>query len=99
MRLFHAAGYRVVGVESLRWHKPRLSRAVSKSYCLPWPRLFPDQYVDELVKIIEAERIELVVPTYEETFYVARARDRLSRLCAVFCDDIDVLDRLHNKYE
>ena len=97
-RLFHAAGWRVVVAESLAWNPSRFSRAVSRCYLTPWPTRDPDGYIDALLHIIRRERIDLLVPTCEEIFYVARGRDRLAPYCTVFTEDLETLRRLHSKW-
>ena len=49
--------------------------------------------------MIERERIDVVVPTCEEVFYVGRFKTLLSERAQVFCPDIDSLRSLHSKWE
>ena len=97
-RLFRAAGWRVVVAESLPWHPSRWSRAVARSYVIPWPNRDPGGCIDALVRIIRRERIDLLVPTCEEIFYIAKWRDRLDPHCTVFTENIETLRRLHSKW-
>jgi hypothetical protein len=97
-RLFHAAGWRVVMAESLAWHPSRWSRAVARSYATPWPNRDPDGYIHALAHIVRCERIDLLVPTCEEIFYISKGRDRLASHCTVFAEDITTLRRLHSKW-
>ncbi len=97
-RLFRAAGWRVVMAESLPWHPSRWSRAVARSCTVPWPNRDPDGYIDALLRIIRRERIDLLVPTCEEVFYIAKGRDRLAPHCPVFAENIEPLRRLHSKW-
>ena len=97
-RLFRAAGWRVVMADSLPGAPSRWSRAVARSYAVPWANRDPDGYIDALLRVVRRERIDLLVPTCEEIFFVARGRDRLAPHCAVFTDSIDALRRLHSKW-
>jgi hypothetical protein len=97
-RLFHAAGWRVVVAESLTWHPSLWSRAVARTYATPWPNRDPDGYIDALLRIVRRERIDLLVPTCEEIFYIAKLRDRLAPHCTVFAEDVETLRRLHSKW-
>ena len=47
---------------------------------------------------VQRHRIDLLIPTYEETFYIARHRHWLEDVCTVFCDGFDKLQQLHNKW-
>jgi len=98
-RLFHAAGHRVFVAESLPWHLCRGSRAVAKNFRVPPPNQNPTGFINELVSIIKKEQIDWLIPTCEETFYVAMGRDRLQQFCPVFSTDIDQLKTLHSKWE
>lgn len=62
-RVFQAAGHTVFMAESLAWHLTRPSRAVARSYRVPPPRQAPARYVTALARIVERERIALLVPT------------------------------------
>ncbi len=97
-RLFRAAGWRVVMAESLPWHPSRWSRAVARGYVTPWPNRDPDGYTDALLRIVRREHIDLLVPTCEEIFTIAKNRDRLAPHCTVFTEDVETLRRLHSKW-
>ena len=97
-RLFRAAGWRVVMAESLPCNPSRLSRAVGRHYAVPWPNRDPNGYVAALLRVVRRERIDLLVPTCEEIFYVSQGRDRLAPYCTVFAEDIETLRRLHSKW-
>ncbi len=97
-RLLHRAGQRVLVAESLRWPLCRFSRAVARAFRVPPPRFAPDPFADALEEIVRAERVDLLIPTCEETLYVARARERLRNRCVVFCSDFETVRRLHDKH-
>ena len=97
-RLLRGAGWRVVVAESLRCNPSRWSRAVARSYVVPWPNRDPGAYIDALLRVVRRERIDLLIPTCEEIFYVAKARDRLAPHCRVFTENIGTLRRLHSKW-
>lgn len=98
-RKFARAGARVVVADSASAQLCRRSRAVARSYRVPPPNRRPDAFVDALVQIVRAEGVDLVVPTCEEVFFVARGRDELRAHCAVLADPLAVLRRLHSKWE
>ncbi|HVS34048.1 MAG TPA: hypothetical protein VMS17_00605 [Gemmataceae bacterium] len=97
-RLFRAAGWRVVVAESLPWHPSRWSRAVARSYVIPWPNRDPPGCIDALRHIIQTERIDLLIPTCEEIFTIAKGYEHLAPYCTVFAENIDKLHRLHSKW-
>lgn len=97
-RQFHAAGHTVFVAESLPWHVCRGSRAVARSFRVPPPNRQPRQFIAALQQIIRRQRVDVLVPTCEETFFVAMGRRSLCESCVVFTAGIEQLRRLHNKF-
>ncbi|CAA7618865.1 conserved hypothetical protein [Candidatus Terasakiella magnetica] len=96
-RLFAAAGWRVIGADSLRFPVGRWSRALERHYHLLPAKADHHAYAAQLAAIIRDEGVDLLIPTCEEVFFIARHRDALSRLCRVACPDFTTLARLHDK--
>lgn len=95
-RHFHAAGHRVVSAESLKYPLCKSSRSVSRSFQVQPPRQDPEGYIEGLEKIIREEKIDLLIPTCEEIYTIAKNRENLS--CEVFCDTFEKLMELHDKW-
>ena len=96
-RIFDAAGHVVFMAESLRCHLARPSRAIARNYRVPPPNRAPDAYLQALCAILCREKIDLLLPTCEELFWVARGRAQLSAHCAIFAEGIEHLRQLHDK--
>jgi len=96
-RLFARAGHSVFVAESVAWPLTRGSRAVTRSVRVPPPRHDPAGFADALAALMQRERIDLLVPTCEEIFYVALARDRLAQLGQVLVEPLEKLHALHHK--
>jgi hypothetical protein len=97
-RVFHAAGHTVFMAESVPWPLARPSRAIRRSFRVPAPNADPAGFVRALLAIVCAERIDLLVPTCEELFYVARGHAALAAECAVLAQPLESLRPLHNKW-
>ena len=97
-RVFAAAGHRVLMAESVPFPLARFSRAVQRTFRVPAPKDDPSGFVRALLDIVRAERIDLLVPTCEEVFYVARGRALLAAECAVLAEPLERLRPLHNKW-
>lgn len=97
-RLLHAAGLDVFMAESRRWHLCKTSNAIRKNFYVPAPRFNFDAFINAIINIIRDEQIDLLIPTCEELFYVSQGRDRLSKYCQIFVEDIEKLNLLHNKW-
>jgi len=98
-RLLARAGHTVVVAESVRWPLTRGARAVARSVRVPPPRHDPAGFAEALADLMVRERIDLLVPTCEEVFYVARARDRLAQLGQVLAAPLAQLHPLHSKWQ
>ena len=99
-RAFHASGHDVFVADSFRAHLLRGSRAVRRSYRVPAPRSDRDAraFAEGLRDVIRRESIELLVPTCEEVFHVARRLDVLAPQTRVFAMPIEALTPLHDKH-
>jgi predicted ATP-grasp superfamily ATP-dependent carboligase len=96
-RFFHTAGHQVFMAESMRRHLARPSRAIVRNYLVPPPNRVPDDYIEALRSIVCQEAIDLLLPTCEEIFWVAKGRERLADHCTVFTEGIERLRQLHHK--
>ncbi len=97
-RLFHAAGHTVFVAESIPRHLCRGSRAVAQNFWVPPPNRQPQQFIEALAEIAQQQQVDLLIPTCEETLFVAAGKAQLSPYCTIFTDNITVLETLHNKY-
>ena len=98
-RRFKEAGWDVYAADSVRFPVCRGSGAVTQSFLLPSPRRDLRGFVDGLIRIIQRYRIDLLMPSSEEIFYIASRLGPLRNHCRVYCDALEKLVRLHNKWE
>jgi glutathione synthase/RimK-type ligase-like ATP-grasp enzyme len=96
-RAFHRAGHTVFMAESLRGHLSQPSAAVKANFVVPAPRQETEAFLAALCSIIEANQIELLIPTCEEVFHIARGLETLP--CRVFTEPLAKLDGYHNKWK
>jgi hypothetical protein len=96
-RRFAAQGWTVYVADSVPCRISSYSRAVTGTFRIPAPRFAPSEFAIELARIVNLERIDLVLPTCEEVFYVSRFRHRLPSGCLVFAPPFDQLRQLHSK--
>ncbi len=82
--------------ESVRGHLSEPSRAIQSGFLVPPPRQHTAAFMEALRDIIVQNKIDLLIPTYEEVFYVAMGRAQLP--CRVFVESIEKLQMLHNKW-
>lgn len=92
-------GLRVFCAESQACHLSARSRYLAGNYRVRPPRFDGPGFTADVLDIIRRERIDLVIPTCEEVFALARAKPLLSDFCRVFCEDLDTLAPLHDKWQ
>jgi hypothetical protein len=96
-RRFAAQGAKVFIADSIPCRLSGLSRAVTSTFRLPPPRYALREFGTELARVIAAERIDVVLPTCEEVFYLSSIRHRLPAGCNVFVSPFEQLRQLHSK--
>lgn len=94
-RCFHAAGWQVSVGDSLRWPVGRFSNMVHDFVRLPEPCSHPAGWIMALAKEVAARRIDLVVPTCEEAFYLAHGRAHIP--AQVMVPPFELMHELHHK--
>ncbi len=96
-RSFHQLGWRVIIAEPFAWHVARMSNMVAKSYQVRAPNEDREQYLADLLGIIERENVTLVVPVSEEILHMSFLRDRLPSDVRLYAMPSALLLRLHDK--
>jgi carbamoylphosphate synthase large subunit len=99
IRLFANEGYRCIVAESLKNNVSGASKYVYKNLYVPPPAQATEHFISEIIDIIREYKIELVIPTCEETFYLGMYKSKIEKLCPLFTGDINTLKRLHSKFE
>ncbi len=97
-RQLSAAGHKVFIADSMRYHITRFSNKITKNFYVPSPRFNAKGYVKVLVDIVEQEKIDLLIPIYEEISYLSKATHLFPKSCTLFFPDFDLYDQLHNKW-
>lgn len=98
-RRFAQQGWRPYIGDSIACRLSGWSRCVAGTVALASPRDDAPAFVAGLQQAITRHRIDLVVPTCEEVFYVSRYRHQLPASCRVVVDDFDTLRGLHSKWD
>lgn len=96
-RAFSRSGWRVTVADSLAFPLARFSRSAQRFVRLPEPRRDPSAWVDTLLKLVTDMKVDLLLPTCEEAFYLANGSDRLQTHCRVMTSDFTTMHLLHHK--
>lgn len=95
-RAFHRAGHIVFMAESLRGHLSQPSAAINANFLVPAPRQETAAFLSALRRIVEEHQIDLLIPTCEEVFHVAKGLSDLP--CRTFTEPLDKLNEFHDKW-
>ena len=95
-RSFREKGHRVVMADSMSYTLARWSNSVNLYYHIPSPAHEFAFFRKKINEIIREEKIEHLIPTCEETFYISMCPE-FAKQCKVWTSGIEVLDSLHNK--
>jgi len=94
-RRFAAQGWTTAIADSAPCRLSAWSNAVDSVIPLPPPRTALTAFAAQLGRAISAQRIDLVLPTCEEVFYVSRIRAQLPAGCTVFAAPFEQVRELH----
>ncbi len=97
-RRLNEQGHLVYTAETSHFHVCRFSNACTKNFIVPSPRFETDSYIEALIRIVNEEGIDSLIPSWEEIFTIAQAKKRFPEKCQVICASYDTLDILHNKW-
>lgn len=97
-RLLNSQGHTVFVADSLTSPLTSFSNSVKQCFTVPSPRFSPQDFVDSLLKIVEKEKIDLLIPVYEEISCLSKAANLFPSTCKIFCPSFDLYDELQNKW-
>ena len=88
-------GHKVITADSSRFGAGNSSNKRKKHIRIPSCRFREVDFVNAINDIVKKEQINLILPLGEEGYYLAKHRAEL--LCDCFVEDIEKIERLHNK--
>jgi predicted ATP-grasp superfamily ATP-dependent carboligase len=99
VRLLAQSGHQVWCADSLPISLAGSSRFAQGYSRTPSARYERSAFGRSLIELVQKEKIDLLIPTCEEVFYVAAWHKQLSKDCQVWCEPINELWRWHHKGE
>jgi biotin carboxylase len=97
IRKLGEVGNDVTAVDTFRASPGSHSRYAARHLEVPAPAQETEAFVDAIVRIVEEQAIEWVLPMFEEVIYLAAHRDRLEGRCELFFPSFETLARVHDK--
>lgn len=96
-RLLKQQGKTLFMAESLPQHLCMHSNLFEENFHVCSPNKNRDAYIQDLIKIIQENNIDLLIPTCEEVFHIAYGYEQLSQYCRVFCEPLEKINVFHHK--
>src|SRR5262245_51732704 len=97
IRKFGEQGHDVYATDTFRTAPGLHSHHVAEAILTASPKFETRKFLADIESIVTTRGIELIVPCFEEVFYLAKHRDRLVAQTRLFFPTFDVLARLHDK--
>lgn len=98
MRSLLSQGHDVYSADSMNFPLGRFVKGMRKHFTLPKPNRNPANFLNALKTILIDNKIDLLIPTCEEIFFISQGHDELSRYTRLLCEPFERLNQLHNKY-
>lgn len=99
VRLFHKKKYNVFIAETFKHNITGSSKYVKKNIVIPSPAIETEDFIQGIIDTIIEYKIDLLIPTCEDIFYISKNLDKIQKYCPVFTSDINILTKLHSKYK
>jgi len=97
-RQLNAQGHEVYAADTSSWQLIKFSNAIVKYFTVSSPRTNAQAFVDDILQIVDNEKIDLLIPAWEEVMYLAPHAKKFSEKCTFFSSDFKTLQNLHNKW-
>lgn len=97
-RNLHRRGHEVYAADTSTFHLSRFSNAIRKFFVVPSPRFAPQEFIGAVLDIVQEEKIDLLIPIWEEVLYLSKELHRFPKSCKVFCSPFELTHTLHNKW-
>jgi predicted ATP-grasp superfamily ATP-dependent carboligase len=97
IRKLGQAGHEIYATDTFRTAPGLHSREVHEAILTSAPAFETDAFIAEISEILSSRRIDMLLPCFEELFYLAKHVDQLEGSADLFFSPFETLSRLHNK--
>ncbi|MGP6171334.1 carbamoyl-phosphate synthase large subunit [Microbacterium sp. A196] len=97
IRKLGSLGHTVVATDTYRGAIGNHSKYVAEHATTASPRFDTDRFISDISDLVNKHEIELIVPTFEEAFYLAARVHDLPDGVRLYAGSFDALARLHDK--
>ncbi len=97
VRELASAGHEVYAADDYGLAPGSHSKYLAGHFTYPSPRTETEAFVDEVERIVAEAEVSVIVPAFEEAFYLSTRHQRLSAAATLFTAPFASLARLHDK--
>ena len=97
VRQLAAAGHEVYAADDYAQALGSHSKYLSGRFTYPSPRDATEAFIDAVEKILTDNEIDVLVPAFEEAFYLSTQLERLQRTATIYAAPFEALAQLHDK--
>ncbi len=97
IRKLGRSGHHVLAADTFAAAPDNHSRYVERAVVTPSPRAATGSFVDAVQRLVREEEVELVLPAFEEVFYLAKVAGTLPATAKWFFSPFSTLATLHDK--
>lgn len=97
VRQLSAAGHEVYAADDYAQALGSHSKYLSGRFVYPSPRDETEAFIDTIESILTDHSIDVLVPAFEEAFYLSTQLERLSKAATIYAAPFKALARLHDK--
>jgi glutathione synthase/RimK-type ligase-like ATP-grasp enzyme len=98
MRRLCQAGHEVFSSDTYAAAPGNHSRYVTAHTVTASPRAATERFVEQVSDFCVEHGVELILPTWEEAFYLATQRERLEQVASLYTPPFETLARVHDKH-
>jgi glutathione synthase/RimK-type ligase-like ATP-grasp enzyme len=91
-------GHRIFAVDSFINPLIKKSRYLLKTKLVSSPSRDFSNYRNDILEFVKENEINVILPVYEESFWIAKLKPDLPQSVFCFCDDFSKMTKLHNKF-
>lgn len=97
IRKLGKAGHQIFASDTFDDTPGNHSRFAAEHFVTASPRFATRQFIDDIKKLVHDKKIDLIVPSMEEVFYIGKHLDELKQVARVFASPFEKLAPLHHK--
>jgi glutathione synthase/RimK-type ligase-like ATP-grasp enzyme len=97
IRKLGRTGHEVLASDTFASSPGSHSKHVKERFVTASPTFDTAKFLDDIEAIVAAHPVDLLMPAFEEVYYLAKHRDRIERHTELFTPSFEVLRELHDK--